>query len=388
MSYIWKNIFLNKKLHILFLCSWLPSRVKPTSGDFVQRHAEAVATKHRVTAIHVITDENLTSNFEIFESEHNGVKIIIGYLKKFNNPVLKFFYFIKVYKKILQKLDFYDLVHLNVTYPKVIVALYLKWFQMKPFIISEHWTDYQYPLNKHISFLRKKITQLITKNASFVCPVSISHQNDMLSFGLKGNYYPVPNVVDTTLFYPAKNTSKKFMISHISSFTNKQKNILGILNVIKQLSLKREDFQVRLIGNGDLSAAQKRINDLSIPKNILALETGKSHLEISKILQQSNLYISFSNYESFGIVMAEAIATATPVISTNTGILTELDASNFTTIIPLKDEDELLKSIIYYLDTKKIYDTEKMHSLIKEKFSIETICNSFSKLYYKSLNLN
>jgi len=56
---------LTKKLHILFLCSWFPSRVLPTNGDFILRHAEAVATKHKVTAIHVITDEKLKSNIEV-----------------------------------------------------------------------------------------------------------------------------------------------------------------------------------------------------------------------------------------------------------------------------------------------------------------------------------
>jgi len=47
---------LKKKLHILFLSSWYPSHVSPSNGDFIQRHAEAIATKHNVTVIYVTTD--------------------------------------------------------------------------------------------------------------------------------------------------------------------------------------------------------------------------------------------------------------------------------------------------------------------------------------------
>ena len=32
----------SKRLRVLWLCSWYPSEVEPFSGDFIQRHAEAV----------------------------------------------------------------------------------------------------------------------------------------------------------------------------------------------------------------------------------------------------------------------------------------------------------------------------------------------------------
>ncbi len=378
---------MNKKLHILFLSSWFPSRVQPINGDFILRHAKTVATKHKVTAIHVITDANLKSSIEVSISEQNNIKIIIAYIRKTNNSITKFYSFFRAYKKCLNLVDFFDIVHLNVTYPKGIVALYLKWFKKKSYIISEHWTGYQFPMNKSIGIIRKNITQLIVKNASFVCPVSNFQKNDMVAFGLKGNYQPIPNVIDTNLFYPIKKSSKKYVITHISSFTDQQKNISGLLKVIKQLSLKRSDFIFKIVGNDNIDIGKNIIDKLKIPSDLILLEGAKSHEEIAKILQESNLYISFSNYESFGIVMTEAIATGTPVISTNTGILTELDVLSFTTIIPINDQDILLETINQYIDSKKVYDTKMMHSFIQKRYGVEVISNAFSKLYYKSLNI-
>ena len=47
-----------KKLSVLFICGWYPSRVSPYNGDFIERHAKAVSKKHFVNIIHIISDKN------------------------------------------------------------------------------------------------------------------------------------------------------------------------------------------------------------------------------------------------------------------------------------------------------------------------------------------
>ena len=68
----------------------------PYNGDFIQRHAEAVAIKNKVTSIHVITDDNINNNLEIEKKQINGVTTIIGYVRPTQNKILKgFFNFFK-----------------------------------------------------------------------------------------------------------------------------------------------------------------------------------------------------------------------------------------------------------------------------------------------------
>ncbi len=378
---------MNKKLHILFLSSWFPSRVNPANGDFVLRHAEAAATKHNVTVIHVVTDENLQSNFEISRSTQNNVTTVIRYVPKFNKSISKFFQFFNAYKECIQEIGHYDIVHHNITFPIGLMALYLKWFKKKPFIISEHWTGYLNPQNKSITFLEKFITKIIIINAKFICPVSNDLKNQMVNFGLKGCYFKIPNVVNTNIFFPIKKTSKPYTITHISALQNKQKNIDGILSVIKKLSLLRDDFIFKIIGNGDKEETQSILKKLEIPKTNIEFLNSKSQEQIAEILQCTNLYLSFSNYETFGIVMAEAIATGTPVITTNTGILTEIDATNFSTTIPVKDQNALLNAILFYMDSKKEFKTKEMFNLIETLFSLDKVGTSFSDLYYDALGI-
>ena len=115
-------------------------------------------------------------------------------------------------------------------------------YKKKPYIITEHWTGYQNPLNKSIGFFRKLITKSIVKNASFVCPVSKNLASEMQQFGLKGTYKIVPNVVNTAIFTPKDKAPKTFTIVSISNLFDEQKNITGLLNVVKKLSKIRTDF--------------------------------------------------------------------------------------------------------------------------------------------------
>jgi glycosyltransferase involved in cell wall biosynthesis len=256
----------------------------------------------------------------------------------------------------------------------------------KPYIISEHWTGYLPNKNKDIGFLQKLITKTITKNASYTCPVSENLKKEMINFGLKGNYYCVPNVVDTTLFYPRPKNEKRFTIVHISTLINTHKNILGILNVISKLSKFRTDFVFKIIGESPIPDIQKQIDKLKIPKKCIQIEFTKTPKEISTILQKANLYVSFSNYETFGIVMCEALACGVPVISTRTGILNELNFSDMIKLISIADEQALSNQIIGFLDNDYCFNTEQMYFQIQNLFSVKKISEEFSEIYFKSIN--
>lgn len=375
---------MNKKLHILFLSGWYPSRVLPSNGDFVQRHAEAVATKHDVTLIHIVTDTKI-SQLERTNDVLNNVKTKIVYLPKSNNLFLKWLTFIKLYLFEIRKIKDFDLVHLNITYPLGIIALYLKWFKNKRYIISEHWSDYQPNLNKSIGFIRKKITQLITKNATFVCPVTDHLKKSMIDFGLNGNYFPVPNVIDTSVFFTSNQNPKTFTISHISGMQDEIKNISGIIKVISKIQHKIPKLKFNLIGENS-KKYDTQIKSLKI-KGINTIEHIPNH-EVADYLRKSNLFILFSNYENLPCVIIESFACGIPVISTNVGGIGEYFPKKFGFLVNTRDETALEKAILKIYNKELISNKELMHTYAENNFGIDAICTTFSKLYLKSLNLN
>lgn len=370
---------MNKKLHILFLSSWYPSRVSPYNGDFIQRHAEAVALKNQVTVIHVISDNELQKLYEVEEFYKDGVRTLIGYIKTTNNPIFKIFLFIKAYLKLYKKTGLIDIVHLNVIYPAGLFALYLKWIKRKPFIISEHWSVY-HELDTKIHLFKKLIFKVITKNSSFISPVSYNLADSMKAIGLKGIYKCVPNVVNTDIFTPSSYKSTDFTLLHVSNMAD-VKNVPLILNVIKKLELLSYTFTFYLVGE-NVEKYSSLIEKLAIKQ--IKISNHITQTELSSIINKSTALILFSKTENLPCVVLEAFSCGTPVISSNVGGIQEYFPENYGKLINSK-EDELLEAIIDLKNNFKKASDKEMHNYVVENFSPEAICNKFSILYNNSI---
>jgi glycosyltransferase involved in cell wall biosynthesis len=372
------------KLHILFLSGWYPSRVLPINGDFVQRHAEAIATKHKVSAVHLITDPKANESIEISISEINNVTTYIAYIKKTWNPIYKLYSFYKAYKEILKTVGDYHLIHLNKLYPFGIIAFLSKLFIKKPFLITEHWSGYQKPHNRKISFLEKSISKLIARKADFICPVSQHLAMAMENFGLKGQYHPVPNVVKTNIFIPKKETNKRLTLIHISSLFDEVKNVTGILNTLGALKKKEIDFICHFIGGTDTNF-KEIISKNNLNKNDILFIDFLEQEKLVSYLQQADALLLFSNYENLPCVILEAFSTGIPVIATNVGGISEYFPENFGKLIKVQDEKDLEEAIISIQSTKWATPNE-MHNYAVENFSPAMIADKFNYLYKKMLS--
>jgi glycosyltransferase involved in cell wall biosynthesis len=357
--------------------------VLPTNGDFIQRHAEAVCLQHKVTVLHIVSDNTL-SETKIDIKEINNVQTLIGYVKPTKNPILKSFRFFKTYFQLLKKTVPFDILHLNVLFPFGIFALHQKWIHKVPYIISEHWTGYNKFSKKQISFFEKSLSKIITKNAFTLCPVSEQLSLSMQNTGLKGNYIPIGNVVDTQLFKPGYWKENTFTIIHISGLNNLQKNISGMLKTAKKLEEHIGKFTWKFIG-GNETQYQNLLSDLAFTSAKIEFIPHLTQTELATHIQTAHICVSFSNYETFGITMIEAIASGTFVVATNTGILTEFTKDNFFKSIPINDESALVEAIVNRLNQPEKLNTDKMHNLIDTKFSKEVISKQFTKIYHQAL---
>lgn len=371
------------KLHVLFFCGWYPSRVLPTNGDFIERHALAISTRHQVTVIHMITDITLTQNIEIISKEKKNFVSHIAYIKGSKNPLKKLRIFVKAYFQLIALTKPFQIVHLNEVYPFGIFALFLKWLKSKPFIISEHYTGYHQPQARLIPIYQKLLSKIITKYAAFICPVSNDLRDAMIHLNFQGNYVRVPNVVNTKIFKPLEKNPDIFTITHISNMVNTHKNIEGILKVIKKLENKITNFKVQIIGDNS-KKFKVFAQELKIDLNKIEFIDQIPHAEIVSYLQKSSVFVLFSNYENLPCVILESFACGIPVISTNVGGIKEFFPKEFGFLIPSKDESVLLDKILDTYQNVKV-NKEEMYQFVVKNFSENKISRDFEKLYYQSL---
>ena len=390
---------MNKKLNILFLSSWYPNRVLPTLGNFVQKHAEAVAIYQNVIALYVCSDAKNKEKFEIVESDLNNVHTINVYYKKVTHsiPLLsqlqKANRYIKAHliglKIVKQKFIAIDLVHHNILYPAGVIAWYLKKSKGIPYIITENWTGYLPSKNTHQSWIQKMLSKKIARNANCITPVSKDLQDAMINHGFDSNYEIIYNVTDTKLFHPAKdkNQTEKIKIVHISTLDDAHKNVSGMLRATEKLSKLRNDFEIWFIGDGDATPHIKTATDLGIHKTFAFFDGTKTTAEVAKIMRNANCFLLFSNYENLPCVMVEALASGIPIVSSTAGGIPEHITDNLGILVEPLDEEGLLNALNKAIDKIKEgkYNSEELSNYAINNFSYQKVGEKFVDLYQRIL---
>jgi glycosyltransferase involved in cell wall biosynthesis len=211
----------------------------------------------------------------------------------------------------------------------------------------------------------------------------------MIACGLKNdNYVIIPNVVDMEMFHPADERQKgdKKRLIHVSCFEDKQKNITGILRVIKNLSEKRKDFICDMVGDGiHYKQLIRQAEQLQIKDNYVRFYGLKENEELAEFMRNADLMIMFSNYENLPVVILESYACGVPVISTDVGGIREHLNNSLGRLVNPGDEKAFLESIDHALDNLEEYDRSVLRVYAEKHFSNEVIGKQLYGVYRKTV---
>lgn len=134
-----------------------------------------------------------------------------------------------------------------------------------------------------------------------------------------------------------------------------QKGIFDLIKIWKLVSNKQPNAKLCIIGGGDVSLmeqAQALIQENNLSNNI-KLAGPKFNDERFLFLKSSRIFLCPSYYESFAIVIAEAMACGLPVVAYDLPIYKDIYNKNILTI-PLGDIDQFADAIIKFLENEKL----------------------------------
>lgn len=370
-----------KTKHILFLASWYPSRISPFNGDFVQRHAKVVALRNRVTVLSAVRDDSMAENYQINETKTDLNEINVYYKGSFFKPFNYIKRFVALYKGV-KLVGNYDLVHLNVTYPAGVFALYLKFFKQKKYVITEHWTGFRKEEFRKINFVERFVIKTILKQAEILLPVSNDLGKSMLEVAPGKKMKVIPNVVNTEIFTVNNSISHHTTIRflHLSSLKDEHKNISGMLRVAKRLSDENLPFEFHIGGNGSLDWIDEFIRKNNLEKTVFSFAE-LSYFEVAEKMQAYDAFVLFSNYENQPCVQGECFAVGLPFVGTNVGGISEFLPENFGFLIEKGNENELYKMLKKIIHGHRFVSKEKMNEFAIDKFSPERIAEKFNEIY-------
>ncbi len=374
------------KLRVLFISSWYPNKIEPKNGNFVQRHAEAVATQHHVEVLHAIGISGQKKKFEIEDHVVNGIRTLIVYYRQTKFRPTNILRRQKAYQRGFSLLHKPDIVHANILRNNILFADKLRRREKIPYVVSEHFTHYRSINHHRLGWLAINTARYIASHAAKILPVSRELQNGLEALQIRTPMKVIPNVVNTDEFIPSASprNNQGYRFLHVSSL-RAVKNPMEILQTSIRLMEEGHDIHLAIGGDGPLDELID-VRDASKFADRIEVFGAQSESQIAQRMRDSDCFLLFSSDENQPCVLDEAWASGLPAIATNVGGVAEYFPENFGILLPSADTEllaEAMKKMIYQETSVSLRN--EMHSYAVDFFSPKSIADHFSAVYSEVL---
>lgn len=227
------------------------------------------------------------------------------------------------------------------------------------------------------------------------------NQEDLDIISNKGSsstdYYLLPGIgVDSARFQPLSSYEKvvlrsklnidndTFVMTYAAEFI-KRKNHILLIDAIKILSTKINNFKVLLAGKGVLLDEVKQyVANCGLEEHVCFLGFVN---DVEKYYQVSDVAISSSRQEGLGINLVEAMMCGVPVIATiDRGHCTVIDHEDNGILVPQNDPKALSDAIYKMYDDQEFRHRMSVEAVKKAaKFEIKNSLKVMSEIYSKFL---
>jgi N-acetyl-alpha-D-glucosaminyl L-malate synthase BshA len=261
-----------------------------------------------------------------------------------------------------------------------------------PMITTLHGTDITLVGNH--PFYKPAVTFSINKS-DIVTSVSENLKQKTLDFfEITKEIEVVPNFIDETKYSTSFTDCQRSLmaedhekiITHISNF-RKVKHIPDVIQIFYGIQ-KEIPAKLIMVGEGpEKEGAELLVEQLGITDKVVFL--GNSN-EIDRILCFSDLFLLPSKSESFGLAALEAMINRTPVISSNTGGIPEVNIHGVSGYLSdERDVADMVKNALSILKDDATLERFKENAhKVATKFDIKKVLPLYEALYERAYKEN
>lgn len=285
------------------------------------------------------------------------------------------------FKKYSKKYGSPDISHVHVSLGGMLAV----WINLEfkiPYVVTEHYTSF---LKNNMPSWKTNLAQVVFTNSKKNIAVSNDFKTKLeQDYNAKFEY--IPNIVDTDFFVP----------NNKAAFGHPTKNFLNIGNLKPQKSQDmlirafaktfqgKADIKLVIAGSGpEYSRLKKLVSRLGMQEQISFYGQADRN-EVLKLMQESDCFVLSSTFETFGVVVIEAMSCGLPVIATRSGGPESIISSEKLGI--LCDIDEIKLSDALINSTINTYDSNYIREYAVTNFASATVAARLKKLYQESMN--
>uniref|UniRef100_A5WC08 Glycosyl transferase, group 1 n=1 Tax=Psychrobacter sp. (strain PRwf-1) TaxID=349106 RepID=A5WC08_PSYWF len=381
-------------LHILIIPSWYPAFEGDIGGSFFREQAHALKKAGNKVGVIYPQFRSITDIKGIYSKPY-GIEYIddqgLPTYKYHHLAVPKIYsvrrarwirYGLKLFDEYTKKFGLPDIIHVHSSVHAGHIALEIKSRYSIPYVVTEHSTSFARDMIKKNELL---ILRNIVTSSDYNIAVSQPFC-DLLNrtFKVKSWNY-IPNIVNSAFLNEDNKVSKKTFKYLSVSFLSEKK---AIDNLIKAFSFIIDEVPNAVLyigGDGDeRKSLEKLAKDLNLKNRVIflgSLSRERVKLEMAK----SSVFVLPSRYETFGVVLVEALALGKPVIATKCGGPESIVNDKVGTLVEVDNIENLSKAMLdAYLDYDK-YNSKDIRQYCIDNFSEESVISKLTDIYHSVL---
>ena len=165
------------------------------------------------------------------------------------------------------------------------------------------------------------------------------------------------------------------------AFYRKNKNQNILIKAFSKSFRNKENIKLTIVGSGpEYDNLNELILNLGMQKQII-LYGEANREEVRELLQTSDAFILSSEYETFGVVVIEAMACGLPVISTKCGGPESIIQDDKVGILTEINEDSLSSALTFMYNNIENYDSKYIRKYVEDNFSEEAVYLQIQNIY-------
>ncbi|MBT1035550.1 glycosyltransferase family 4 protein [Canibacter sp. lx-45] len=318
------------KKRVLIVTRWFPSRSAPGTGIFVFRDVAAIASKYDVTVVHLGEPHLFESDLdnELTWAEFKVIRVPVAFASGYKSA----FAARKIIAQQLHQADLLQTITVGAVTPLIGMRVRVPW------VHTEHWSAMLRP--PHGTLREKSIIRLLRAQllrADAVVAVSSYLGEAIQKYSRKpvrviGNQVTMPDTVyaDTPWDF---GTIRMLGVSNLTASKHPELAVCAVA----QLAERGYDARLRWAGSGSM---HKKLVTLAAKLGVADRVEFLGQLDAAQLAveyNRANIFVLPTEFETFGIALAEAAVAGLPVVTGDTGAFVEFLDPASTEFVPVAE---------------------------------------------------
>jgi len=153
-------------------------------------------------------------------------------------------------------------------------------------------------------------------------------------------------------------------------------------------SLKDQEVSLRIGGTGPLLSQLMRLSDeLGISDQVSFLGS-LSRDDVAREMQRANCFVLSSNYETFGVVLIEALASGLPLIATRCGGPEDIVNASNGKLVDVGSVEQLASAMCYVKNNINKYSWDILRNEASSLYSARAFVKKVINFYERAIEKN